>query len=193
MKKRIMDKEDRLDVLTYFNFGLLIFIILLILDTHRLVDSRNTEPQIVEVEKEVATVVEVPIFLSADDEVDIEVEESTTNYLIEVTQEDIDLMARVVMSEASICDIDTKYAVASTIVNRVLSEDFPNTVFEVVHMDYAYSTQDNGEPNADCYKAVEWALKYRVFPTEMFYFRTGRYHDFGKPLVHIDGMYFSTK
>lgn len=145
----------------------------------------------VEVEKPVYIEVEVPV-KTQEAESELNNIINPNNYIINVTDEDIELMARVVMSESSICDIDTKYAVASTIVNRVLSEDFPNTVFEVVHAINAYSTQDNGIPDADCYKAVEWALKYRVFPTNMFYFRIGNYHSFGKPLVEIDGVYFST-
>jgi len=116
------------------------------------------------------------------------------NYIIDVTDEEIELLARVVMSESSICDIDVKYAVATTIVNRVLSDDFPNTVTEVVYQNDAYSTQDNGEPNEECRKAVEWALTYQeVFPNTMYYFRTDHYHTFGTPLVKLGNMYFSTK
>lgn len=116
-------------------------------------------------------------------------------YLIDVTQEDIDLMARVVMSEASILSYDAKQAIAQTIVNRVRTDfrDFrnQNSVSEVVYHPNAYSTQDNGEPNEDCYRAVEAALMYEGFPTDMFWFREDHYHNFGTPYCHIGTTYFS--
>jgi len=121
--------------------------------------------------------------------------EEENKYLIDVTQEDIDLMARVVMSEASTLSLDAKQAIAQTIVNRVRTDfyDFKdqNSVSEVVYHPNAYSTQDNGEPNEDCYRAVEAALMYEGFPTDMFWFREDHYHNFGTPYCHIGTTYFS--
>lgn len=109
----------------------------------------------------------------------------TEGYLIEVTPEEIDLMARVVMSEASTLSSDAKQAIATTIVNRVRDKesDFrnQNTVTEVVYHVNAYSTSDNGEPNEDCYEAVYNALRYEAFPTDMFMFREDKYHEHDKP------------
>ena len=125
----------------------------------------------------------------------MEQETEEVKYLIDVTQEDIDLMARVVMSEASILSPDAKQAVAQTIVNRVRTDykEFKNqnSVSEVVFYPNAYSTQDNGEPDADCYSAVEAALMYEGFPTDMFWFKEGNYHDFGTDYCHIGTTYFS--
>lgn len=109
------------------------------------------------------------------------------------SKSDIDLIARVVMSESSILDLDAKQAVAETILNRVESDEFPNTVAGVVYQENAYSTQDNGEVSYDCYLATESAIKFRAFPKDMYYFRTDHFHNFGTPCVCIDGMYFSTK
>ena len=124
-----------------------------------------------------------------------EQETSEPEYLIDVTQEDIDLMARVVMSEGSILSNDAKQAIAQTIVNRVRTDykDFKNqnSVSDVIYFPNAYSTQDNGEPDADCYAAVEMALTYEAFPTDMFWFREDFYHNFGTPYCHIGSTYFS--
>lgn len=114
------------------------------------------------------------------------------NYIIDVTDDEIELLARVIMSEASICDLSTKYCVGQTVVNRVISDKFPDNLTEVVYQENAYSTQDNGEPDEDCYKAAEYALTYQLMPTNTYYFRTDHYHTFGKPLLNIGNVYFST-
>jgi len=115
----------------------------------------------------------------------------TTNYRLSATDEDKDMMARVVMSEASLLNFDGKCAVANTIVNRVLSDKFPNTIEEVIHQRYQYSLADNGEPDAACYDAVEAALTYEQFPLDMYYFRTGHYHSFAEDYIQIGNTYFS--
>lgn len=117
-------------------------------------------------------------------------------YRIEVTQEDIDLMARVVMSEGSILSQEAKQAIATTIVNRVLvkSGEFAtlNTVKEVVYHGKAYSTQDNGEPNETCYQAVYDALTYECFPLSMVWFRENDWHVYGYRYLQIGTTYFNT-
>jgi len=112
---------------------------------------------------------------------------------IEFTEADIDLMARVVMSEASLLSIEAKEAVAQTIINRVHSDKFPDTVSGVVYQVNQYSTADNGKPNDDCYEAIYAAIEYEPFPADMYYFRMSHYHNFGYSYMHIDNMYFSTE
>lgn len=120
-----------------------------------------------------------------------EVEETT--YLIDVSEEDIQLMTRVVMSEVGLKDLDCKQAVAQTIVNRVRDGRWGATVSAVISYPNAYSTQDNGEPNAECHDAVIQALTYETFPADMFYFRENHYHSFGCPYLHLGSTYFSTE
>ena len=121
--------------------------------------------------------------------------EEGKGYLIEVTEEEIDLMARVVMSEASTLSSDAKQAIATTIVNRVRDKesDFRNqdTVTAVVYHANAYSTADNGTPNEDCYEAVYNALIYEAFPADMFMFREDYFHEQGTPYMKIGTTYFS--
>lgn len=109
------------------------------------------------------------------------------------TQEEIDLIARVVMSEASTRSTDVKQAVAHTIINRVACDEYPNTVTEVVYAPNAYYTGDNGDPTPECYYAIESALMYPdAFPRDMVGFRKGKYHDWGYHYRPIDDFYFTT-
>jgi len=114
------------------------------------------------------------------------------------TQEEIDLMARVVMSESSILPMDGKQAVAQTILNRVASEKYPDTISEVVYQvingHKQYSTAWNGEPNADCYYAVEGAIEYpNAYPTDMFWFRTEYPHTFAHFYTQCGNTFFNTE
>ena len=107
-------------------------------------------------------------------------------------QSDLDLMARVVMSEASTQDFDCKHAVAATIINRYNSDRFPNDISEII--EGQYSTSDNGEPTEECYEAVYAALAFPdAFPSDMYYFRSKHFHTFGHDYTRIDDLYFSTR
>lgn len=117
------------------------------------------------------------------------------SYLIDVTDEEKALMARVVMSEvgSDYIDYDIKQAVASTIVNRVRSGKWGTTVTDVVTYPHAYWMGDNGEPTPECWEAVESALIYEAFPIDMYYFKEGSFHDFGYPLMRMGNTFFSTE
>lgn len=112
---------------------------------------------------------------------------------VEYTDEEISLMARVVMSEASILDFDGKQAIAQTIINRVISDKFPDSVEEVVYQENQYSTAYNGDVTEECYEAVKFAIEYKAFPMDMFYFRQDFYHSFAYPYMRIGNTYFSTE
>lgn len=110
------------------------------------------------------------------------------------SQEDIDLMARVVMSEASTQSDDCKQAIASVILNRVRSDKYPNTVSEVVYSQSQFSVANNGQPTEDCYGAVYAAITYPgAFPSDMYWFRNSFYHSFAYEYCKIGNTYFSTE
>lgn len=123
----------------------------------------------------------------------IECSAVSEKYIYEPTDEERDLMARVVMSEASLLPIEGKQAVAQTIINRFFSDKFPNNIEEVINQPYQYSTADNGTPDSECYEAVDAACKYEGFPTDMYYFRTGHYHSWAEDYCNIGNTYFSTE
>ena len=117
-----------------------------------------------------------------------------TTITMRFTQAEIDLMARVVMSESSVEPYEVKVGVAQTMINRLLSDEFPDSIYEVV--DGQYSTTNNGDPNEDCYDAVYAVINNPyIYPSDMFWFRSKHYHKFANPYMHIPGTntYFSTK
>lgn len=86
----------------------------------------------------------------------------------EFIEDDEYLLAKIVMAEAEGLSIETKILVAMTVLNRVESKDFPDSILEVIFQNdgktYQFSPVMPGgrwwttEPNKDCYKAVEIAL-----------------------------------
>lgn len=108
------------------------------------------------------------------------------------TPEIIEMCERVDMSEASNEPFDGKVAVISTLINRVLSPDYPNTFEECI--DGQFSISDNGTPSEECKDAVRWAFSHPyIFPEDMYWFRNAHYHTFANPYTKIGNHYFSTK
>ncbi|HHW39378.1 MAG TPA: LysM peptidoglycan-binding domain-containing protein [Bacillales bacterium] len=95
-----------------------------------------------------------------------------------ITQSDKELMARLVSAEAKGEPYAGKVAVATVILNRVDSVEFPNTVEGVVYQNvsgyYAFTPVQNGAigqaADADSKKAVEEALAYRGKGNGSLYF-----------------------
>lgn len=115
-------------------------------------------------------------------------------YFCMMDKEDIDLMARVVMSEASTQSTECKEAVATVILNRVVSPKYPMGVKEVIQDQF--STADNGAPTIECYNAVYSAIIWygsenQILPSCCYYFRGGHYHKWALDYCRIDDLYFS--
>lgn len=118
------------------------------------------------------------------------------NYYLMMDKEDIDLMARVVMSEAGNQPAECKEAVATVLLNRLASPDYPVDLYDVVHQQSQFSTADNGDPTPECYLAVYSALTwfgsdYAVVPSSCYYFRSGHYHTWALNYEKIGDLYFS--
>ena len=74
------------------------------------------------------------------------------------------LLARIAMAEAEGCNMQTKTLVVLVVLNRVWSDQFPDTIHDVIFQQCANSTYqfspigngrwDRVEPNEDCYEAV---------------------------------------
>jgi N-acetylmuramoyl-L-alanine amidase len=88
---------------------------------------------------------------------------NNSTHTIQLTENDIYLMAQVVYAESRAEPFDGKVAVASVILNRVLHPEFPKTVEGVVKQKGAFSCIRNGKidviPNSECYNAVLEAIK----------------------------------
>lgn len=109
------------------------------------------------------------------------------------TKDEIDLMARVVMSEASILPYEAKQAVAEVILNRLDDPQYPNTVLGVVIAPHAFSTADNGIPTDDCYNAVYAAITYRAYPRDMLWFVSDTQPNYGYKYYIVENTIFTTK
>lgn len=109
----------------------------------------------------------------------------------EFSDEDIALIARVTMSEASTQSFEVQVAVAQTVINRVHSGNFGNTVSDVIYSENQFSTADNGEPFAQIYEAVNEAITNMPYPYDMYYFRQWYYHKWAKDYMKLGVLYFS--
>ena len=117
-------------------------------------------------------------------------------YFCMMDQEDVDLLARVVMSEAGGESMECKEAVATVVLNRLASPDYPMTIHDVVYQKNAFSTHNNGAPTQDCYTAVFSALVWfgsdnEILPRSIYYFRAGHYHKWALDYKKIGALYFS--
>ena len=147
-------------------------------------------------------VVEVPIIEIIEEEPVVEPEE-----IIEVpaepepeplplTDEEIDLVALCVMGEAEGESEEGKRMVIDVILNRLDSPRFANTIHGVIYAKGAFECMWNGRVNR-CYvrddirELVIEELRNRT-NSNIHYFRTKHYHNFGKPVVQVGNHYFST-
>lgn len=112
-----------------------------------------------------------------------------------IADDDFELMCRIVMNEAGGESYRCQVAVAETILNRVASDDFPDTIYDVIYQPYQYSHNENGEITDSVREAVWQAFEYHIFDENMVYFRTEYYHQFedAEDYMLIDNTYFSIK
>lgn len=140
-------------------------------------------------------------------EIDVEtkeveiVEQASTeevSYRVLLNNEEKDLLCRTVYCEAGNQSIETQEMVALTILNRLESEKFPDTLHDVIYQKNQYEvTTWNGFENYgwtdQVEQAVENALMENNHPSEMYYFRSGYYHSFGVPYIQSGDLYFNTE
>lgn len=115
-----------------------------------------------------------------------------------ISLDDFELMAKTVFAEAKTEDFEGQVAVAEVILNRVESENFPDTVEEVIKQRGAFSSWGNGSVEAaplddECLEAVQDAVNERIFTDSVVYFREGHFHSFGTPYTVIGHHYFSSE
>lgn len=115
-----------------------------------------------------------------------------------ITPQEYDLICTTVYCESGNQDFDTQVMVALTILNRLESDLFPDTVREVIYSKGAYSVTN--WKNFESYgwtdsveEAVGYALEHNEHPKNLFYFRTKHYHGFGNPYIKSDDLWFSTQ
>lgn len=121
---------------------------------------------------------------------------------LELTQSELELLYTTVYCESGNQELEAQIMVAQTIINRIISPKYPDTLRGVI-----YQRNSAGAPQfsvinwSDFEKhgwtdktkaAVHYALSYKAYPDAMLYFRSGgHYHNFGQPYKQVDDMYFS--
>lgn len=115
---------------------------------------------------------------------------------VQLSDEDINLIALVTMAEA---EGESEYGnrlVIDTILNRVDSSYYPDTVHEVVYQPNQFSSMWNGRINK-CYvmdkirQLVKEELKQRK-NYEVIFFTAGDYGKYGTPMFQEGNHYFSS-
>ncbi|PMC35981.1 N-acetylmuramoyl-L-alanine amidase [Bacillus sp. UMB0899] len=71
----------------------------------------------------------------------------TTSSKVNLTETEIDLLARIVRAEAQTEPFEGKVAVASVVLNRVDSPKFPDTIKDVIYQSGQFQPVSNGEIN----------------------------------------------
>ena len=111
----------------------------------------------------------------------------------ELSDEDAKMLEQVTYLEAGNQSLIGKRLVVSVILNRVDSEEFPDTVEEVLGQDGQFQTYKHlgdAEPTWMDKLAVKMETEGRL-NTGVYFFRTGRY-GCGDPLFQYGDHYFST-
>ena len=115
---------------------------------------------------------------------------------ITMSNEEIELIALVTMAEAEGEPEEGKRLVIDTILNRVDHKRFPNTVSDVIYQKDQFTSMWNGRLNS-CYasddicKLVKEEVKSRK-DSNVIFFRTSRYSDYGSPMFQVGRHYFSS-
>ena len=113
-----------------------------------------------------------------------------------MSEEDIQLIALVTMAEAEGEPEEGKRLVIDTILNRVDSPCFPNSVYDVIYQPSQFTSMWNGRSDRcyvreDIYQLVKEELESRT-NSDVIFFRTTRYSDYGVPMFQVGHHYFSS-
>lgn len=117
------------------------------------------------------------------------------DWICPLTDEEVELIALLTMAEA---EGESEYGqrlVIDSVLNRMDSEHFPDTVHDVIYQKNQYSSM-TGERVTRCWvkeelcELVRSELKERT-DYDVVFFRTKHYHTFGTPLFQVGSHYFS--
>ncbi len=98
---------------------------------------------------------------------------------ISCSQKDYEVLQRIVEAEAGICDIRGRILVANVVINRVKSEEFPDTITGVVYQKSQFSPVSDGSLNSctvtpQTVEAVDRALAGEDYSQGALYFMNRR-------------------
>ena len=138
-----------------------------------------------------------------EEEISSDVEEKVSQknvplpqWRIQITNEQLDLLERCVMAEGGGESYECQVAIACVIINRVISDKYPDSVDGVIKQKGQFSTWPKMIKRMvatnEVKQAVREALTSEAIPENVLYFRASRYHKWGSRYCRIDNTYFST-
>lgn len=109
----------------------------------------------------------------------------------QMSPEEMELLARVVYSEARGEPFQGQVAVAAVVLNRIEDPAFPDQVSDVIFQPWAFTAVHDGqfwlEPNATAYKAADLALKGEDPSRGAIYYynpaKASSYWIFNRPII----------
>lgn len=122
-------------------------------------------------------------------------EETIEEQKCKLSDFEIEYLAKCTMAEAGNQDEVGKRLVIDCILNRLNDENFPNSIVDIINYPGQFEVVSNGSinvivPTPDIYTLIEEEL-ISPYNTEVLYFRTSHFHNFGTPLFQWGAHYFS--
>lgn len=123
--------------------------------------------------------------------------QTSENVAIEYTDEDYEILCRLVKAEADgECELG-KRLVVDVVINRILDEGFPNTIKDVVFQENQFCQKFQDDENTYISDEIKRVVKEELeerFSKRVLYFKTEDYHKkYGTPLYKVGNHYFSKK
>ena len=110
--------------------------------------------------------------------------------------DDIELLALVTIAEAEGESEEGKRLVIDTILNRVDSDIFPDTIYDVVYQSGQFSSMWNGRASRVCVtEEVRELVREEIMirsNRDVIYFTAGKYGQYGTPLFQVGNHYFAS-
>lgn len=116
---------------------------------------------------------------------------------IEITEEEKELLYRLVFAEGGNQSYETQMYICSVILNRIRSSEFPNTVEEVIYQTGQFSVVSNGSINSPVteqitFDAVNDVLENGITNSDITFFRNDYYHQKMQDEFVSGVLYFSS-
>lgn len=153
----------------------------------------ETEPAVIECLS--ATIAETPdeaINLTEDYTEEVSEPEKT----IDISDKEIELLALLTVAEAEGEPEEGKRLVIDTVLNRVDSEYFPDTIHDVVYQPYQFTSMTNGRCNrcvvTDEVRELVREEALSRTNSDVVFFQANGYSRYGVPMFQVGNHYFSS-
>lgn len=166
--------------------------------TEPLVDIPDVEPEPIFVDPMTETLPEPEITTEpvVEPKPEVTTVQNREKEVVELSDEDIDLIALVTMAEAEGESEEGKRLVIDTILNRMDHKYWPDTAYEVIYQPHQFTSMWNGRVDRcyvreDIVELVKEELESRT-NYDCVFFRMDHYSKYGKPMFQVGCHYFSS-